>query len=143
MKKEEGRGKKEEGRRKREEGRRKKEEGRRKKEEGRRKKEEECPSTLKSERFKANDYAQCAASLTNRFRKKKKKKEGRRRRTKVLTTNILIVVCSEDFSPKILEGLKSSLQIPYSWIYTVILWLIGVSEIRKTNRRNVNLCLTD
>jgi len=28
-------------------------------------------------------------------------------------------------------------------IYAVILWPIGVSEIRKTNRRNVNLCLTD
>ena len=72
---------------------------------------------------------------------RRKKEEGRR--TKVLTTNILIVVCSKEFSPQILEGLKSLLQIPYSWIYTVTLWPIGVSEIRKTNRRNVNLCLTD
>ncbi|MBW3584997.1 MAG: hypothetical protein KY448_03890, partial [Cyanobacteria bacterium 0813] len=32
---------------------------------------------------------------------------------------------------------------PYSLTYPVLLWLIGGSGIRKTNRRNVNLCLTD
>ncbi|MEG4573642.1 hypothetical protein QUA56_13255 [Microcoleus sp. N3A4] len=95
------------------EGRRKKEEGRSKKEEGRRKKEE---------------------GRSKKEEVRRKKEEGRG--SQVLQSRWLSKVGIAH--PKTGDDIN-----PYCLIYTLLLWLVGRSGIRKTNRRNVNLCLTN